>query len=121
MTCQGWPSICRRRFPVSRLRVTASPGWRRDDMRGVPDLKPAKETESWWEWNDRRNDCVLPLGPDQVNTTATSAPAAANASPEREGAELQLVSFEVGGEEFGLDIVRVQEIIRMQPITRVPN
>ena len=35
--------------------------------------------------------------------------------------ELQLVSFEVGGEEFGLDIVRVQEIIRMHPITRVPN
>jgi purine-binding chemotaxis protein CheW len=35
--------------------------------------------------------------------------------------ELQLVSFEVGGEEFGLDIVRVQEIIRVHPITRVPD
>ena len=34
---------------------------------------------------------------------------------------LQLVSFHVGDEEFGLDILRVQEIIRIQPLTRVPN
>ncbi len=34
---------------------------------------------------------------------------------------IQLVSFHVGGEEFGLDILRVQEIIRIQPLTRVPN
>jgi purine-binding chemotaxis protein CheW len=31
------------------------------------------------------------------------------------------VSFHVGGEEFGLDILRVQEIIRVQQLTRVPN
>lgn len=34
---------------------------------------------------------------------------------------LQLVSFHVGDEEFGLNILRVQEIIRIQPLTRVPN
>lgn len=34
---------------------------------------------------------------------------------------MQLVSFHVGGEEFGLDILRVQEIIRVQQLTRVPN
>jgi purine-binding chemotaxis protein CheW len=34
---------------------------------------------------------------------------------------LQLVSFVVGGEEFCLDILRVQEIIRIQALTRVPN
>lgn len=40
----------------------------------------------------------------------------------RGGRELiQLVSFHVGGEEFGLDILRVQEIIRIQQLTRVPN
>lgn len=38
-----------------------------------------------------------------------------------EPGELQLVSFRLGGEEFGLDILRVQEIIRNQPLTRVPN
>lgn len=37
------------------------------------------------------------------------------------GELLQLVSFHVGDEEFGLDILRVQEIIRIQPLTRVPN
>jgi purine-binding chemotaxis protein CheW len=34
---------------------------------------------------------------------------------------LQLVSFQVGHEEFGLDILKVQEIIRTQELTRVPN
>jgi purine-binding chemotaxis protein CheW len=34
---------------------------------------------------------------------------------------LQLVSFHVGGEEFALDILRVQEIIRLMPLTRVPD
>jgi len=37
------------------------------------------------------------------------------------GALLQLVGFHVGGEEFGLDILCVQEIIRLQHLTRVPN
>ena len=38
-----------------------------------------------------------------------------------QGEPLQLVSFQVGGEEFCLDILRVQEIIRIQALTRVPN
>ncbi len=34
---------------------------------------------------------------------------------------LQLVSFNIGEEEFGVDILRVQEINRMLEVTRVPN
>jgi purine-binding chemotaxis protein CheW len=34
---------------------------------------------------------------------------------------LQLVSFKIGNEEFGVDILRVQEINRMLQITTVPN
>lgn len=34
---------------------------------------------------------------------------------------LQLVSFNIGEEEFGVDILGVQEINRMIDITRVPN
>jgi len=34
---------------------------------------------------------------------------------------LQLVSFKLGDEEFGIDILVVQEIIRMISITKVPN
>jgi len=37
------------------------------------------------------------------------------------GEMLQLVGFHVGGEEFALDILRVQEIIRLQELTRVPS
>jgi purine-binding chemotaxis protein CheW len=39
----------------------------------------------------------------------------------RPGEPLLLVGFHVGSEEFGLDILRVQEIIRVQQLTRVPN
>ena len=35
--------------------------------------------------------------------------------------ELQLVSFNVGSEEFGVDILQVHEINRMIEITRVPK
>jgi purine-binding chemotaxis protein CheW len=34
---------------------------------------------------------------------------------------LQVVSFKVGEEEFGIEILSVQEIIRLQELTRVPN
>jgi purine-binding chemotaxis protein CheW len=34
---------------------------------------------------------------------------------------LQLVSFKIGNEEFGVDILNVQEINRMVKITQVPN
>ncbi|MBW7888214.1 MAG: chemotaxis protein CheW [Bacteroidetes bacterium] len=34
---------------------------------------------------------------------------------------LQLVSFNIGEEEFGVDILKVQEIIRIVEVTRVPN
>jgi purine-binding chemotaxis protein CheW len=35
--------------------------------------------------------------------------------------EAQVVVLELAGEAYGVEIGRVQEIIRMQPITRVPN
>jgi purine-binding chemotaxis protein CheW len=34
---------------------------------------------------------------------------------------LQLVSFKIGNEEFGVNILKVQEIIRMIEITQMPN
>jgi purine-binding chemotaxis protein CheW len=34
---------------------------------------------------------------------------------------LQLVTFKIGNEEFGIDIKKVQEINRMIEITRIPN
>lgn len=39
-----------------------------------------------------------------------------------ERAELiQLVTFSLGDEEYGVNVLKVREIIRMTPITRVPN
>ncbi len=38
-----------------------------------------------------------------------------------DNALLQLVTFHIGDEEFGVEILKVQEIIRMMGITRVPR
>jgi len=37
------------------------------------------------------------------------------------GEVVQVVSFRLGGEEYGVDIAQVQEIIRMVEVTRVPR
>ncbi len=39
----------------------------------------------------------------------------------RYGGELQLVVFNIGREEFGVEITKVQEIIRMTSITGIPQ
>jgi len=39
----------------------------------------------------------------------------------QENTLLQLVTFNIGEEEFGIDILKVQEIIRTMAITKVPN
>lgn len=53
----------------------------------------------------------------EMNTTQESKAAGRLAASE----ELQLVSFTIGSEEFGVDILKVQEINRMVEITRVPQ
>ncbi|CAG0967189.1 MAG: chemotaxis protein CheW [Candidatus Methanoperedens sp.] len=40
---------------------------------------------------------------------------------EKSGDELQLVVFNIGPEEFGVEIMNVQEIIRMTNITKIPQ
>ncbi len=45
----------------------------------------------------------------------------AEAAVAKGGEVLQLVGFTVDNEEFGVEILKVQEIIRMVDITRVPN
>lgn len=56
----------------------------------------------------------------ELDETASNAKSLHD-SHQGHGDLLQLVSFHIGGEEFGLDILRVQEIIRIQALTRVPN
>jgi purine-binding chemotaxis protein CheW len=51
---------------------------------------------------------------------ANAPPDIRHAEPSREEVR-QIIAFRVGDEEFGLDILRVQEIIRMPQLTRVPH
>ena len=56
------------------------------------------------------------------NTTQLAPSAPATLQSSNAAAELlQIVTFQVGKEIFGLDILKVHEIIRFQPLTRVPN
>ena len=53
-------------------------------------------------------------------TAAPSAPLAPTASPAAERAG-RFLTFYLADEEYGVEILKVQEIIGMQPITRVPR
>lgn len=58
-------------------------------------------------------------------TSNTNAQTPASTKPNKAGdstsAQLQLVTFGIGSEEFAVDILAVQEINRMMPLTRVPQ
>jgi purine-binding chemotaxis protein CheW len=54
--------------------------------------------------------------PNAINAPTSSA----RSSPSRNDLQ-QIIGFRVADEEFGLDILRVQEIIRLPQLTRVPN
>jgi purine-binding chemotaxis protein CheW len=63
---------------------------------------------------------------DTVASTATQArsakPRLSTENTEADGnAQLQLVTFGLGEEEFAVDILKVQEINRMMALTRVPS
>lgn len=45
----------------------------------------------------------------------------AGAAVESKQGEIQLVTFRLGKEEYGVDIMQVREIIRPVPITRIPD
>ena len=68
-------------------------------------------------------ECAPVSGECDMELIAKKPEARSMAHAPRQGHEelLQLVGFHVGGEEFGIDILRVQEIIRAQELTRVPN
>lgn len=65
--------------------------------------------------SDIPHDGVNAMEIEMDNSTQSSKDTATNTQL------LQLVSFSVAAEEYGLDILRVQEIIRTQQLTRVPN
>lgn len=52
---------------------------------------------------------------------ATMSQETASRATGRSDELLQLVSFKIGDEEFGVDILKVQEINRMLQVTRVPG
>jgi purine-binding chemotaxis protein CheW len=71
---------------------------------------------------------VRPVGAVQPSSAADSAGQNPQASPKKttaeekvRPAEEQMVVLDVGDEAYGIPVQRVREIIRVPPITRVPN
>lgn len=58
---------------------------------------------------------------EKGNRMSTETLSMSTSSNEAIHDELQLVSFNIGSEEFGVDILKVQEINRMVDITKVPQ
>ena len=58
------------------------------------------------------------IGDNEMSGTTTDIKGATQGKSEE---LIQLVSFNIGDEEFGVDILKVQEINRMLDVTRVPN
>lgn len=56
-----------------------------------------------------------------LDTPSVSADQFSALSKEAASGQLQLVTFDVAGEEFAVDILAVREINRMMSLTRVPN
>jgi len=54
-------------------------------------------------------------------SSTPAPPTQTTVDPEPAAGNVQLVTFEVAGEEFGVDILAVHEINRMMELTRVPQ
>jgi len=63
-----------------------------------------------------QNPPTEPTGSSAAPRSATDA-----ATDAAQGEQLQLVTFEINGEEYAFDILAVQEINRMLELTRVPQ
>lgn len=55
------------------------------------------------------------------STSESPTPPGAGDQPRKDAELLQLVTFNIAEEEFGVDILSVQEIIRLMQITAVPR
>jgi purine-binding chemotaxis protein CheW len=51
----------------------------------------------------------------------SNLPAITSGDRKQLSGEIQLVSFMLGGEEYGVEVLKVREIIRMPEITKMPN
>ncbi len=56
-----------------------------------------------------------------IKSSEDAAPAEEGGPPSPQGETIQVVGFHLGDEEYGLDIMRVQEIILLGPITLLPQ
>jgi purine-binding chemotaxis protein CheW len=109
-----------RRTVESTPAIVAGSGPGRDQLRGIAKLDAGK-----------RLIMLLAVDklvtPSELNAMAKVTDRAADggdrgrAAGEAESDERQLVTFKVANEEFAVDIMLVQEIIRLEKVTKVPH
>ena len=102
----------------STPHLVAGQGAGRDQIRGIAKLDQGKRLIMLLAVDKLVSQAELTaLG--QVEAGAQEVSAAANHAAEED--ERQFVSFKVADEEFAVDIMQVQEIIRLERVTKVPH
>lgn len=98
--------------------IVASGSTGRDQIRGIAKLDEGKRLIMLLDVRTLVNQSDLSaiekLGDGKSGANEVSAVAV-------EGDERKLVSFKVGNEEFAVDIMQVQEIVRLTKVTKVPH
>ena len=70
---------------------------------------------------EKRSTSLAPLGSAQAALPGASSANANHAKREAVEENLQYLTFNLAGESYGIDILRVQEIRGWVPVTKVPN
>src|SRR4051812_32627014 len=69
----------------------------------------------------QRADSALPLYFYDKDTTMMQSQSSANATAGKEAAGREFLAFTLGSEEYGIDILKVQEIRGYEAVTRIAN
>ena len=104
--------------------IVSGHGATREQIRGVAKLDEGKRLIMMLEVRKLVSEAdvkaVAASAEDSAAAQAVSE-GTSGMSEVKEGDERQLVSFKVADEEFAMDIMQVQEIIRLEKVTKVPH
>jgi purine-binding chemotaxis protein CheW len=115
---------------VSKTAVEATPdivsgqGPAREQIRGVAKLDEGKRLIMMLDVRKLVREADLKAATNSLgegDTGGAQYEGTTRMSEVKEVDERQLVSFKVANEEFAMDIMRVQEIVRLEKVTKVPH
>jgi chemotaxis signal transduction protein len=105
-------------------KIVSGQGATREQIRGVAKLEDGKRLIMMLNVSklvDQPDLQALTTAAEQANIGGSGTGGMSGMNTAKDGDERQLVSFKVANEEFAMDIMQVQEIIRLEKVTKVPH